>query len=179
MSTQRKQGNPETASRLLGKARTAALAAVTLVALAGCGSSDDYTTAPAGGSAEGAVADLAVADSPLGRIVVNGRKMTAYYFTKDTPDSGKSACVGDCLKAWPPITTTATTPSASGVTGKVGTITLADGSKQVTVNGRPLYLFAKDTKPGDLLGQGVGSVWYVLSPDGTMVTAEAPSTPAY
>ena len=105
MSTQRKQGNPETASRLLGKARTAALAAVTLVALAGCGSSDDYTTAPAGGSAEGAVADLAVADSPLGRIVVNGRKMTAYYFTKDTPDSGKSACVVSSRK-W-------TTPSSS------------------------------------------------------------------
>jgi hypothetical protein len=47
------------------------------------------------------------------------------------------------------------------------------------VNGRPLYLFAKDAKPGDLLGQGVGSVWYVLSPDGTMVTAEAPSVPGY
>jgi predicted lipoprotein with Yx(FWY)xxD motif len=167
------------ASRLLGKARMAALATVTLAALAGCGSSDDgYTTQPAG-SAGGAATDLAVSDSPLGRIVVTGEKMTAYYFTEDTPDSGMSACAGDCLKAWPPITTTGATPSVAGVTGKVGTITLADGTKQVTVNGRPLYLFAKDAKPGDLLGQGVGSVWYVLSPDGTMVTAEAPSVPGY
>jgi predicted lipoprotein with Yx(FWY)xxD motif len=167
-------------SRLLGKARIAALAAVTLAALAGCGSSNDsYTTTEPAGSAGGSVADLTVADSPLGRIVVTGRKMTAYYFTKDTPGSGQSACAGDCLTAWPPITTTAPTPSISGVTGKVGTITLADGSRQVTVNGRPVYLFAKDTKPGDLLGQGVGSVWYVLSPDGTMVTAEAPSAPGY
>ncbi len=63
--------------------------------------------------------------------------------------------------------------------GEHRTITLADGSRQVTVNGRPLYLFAKDTKPGDLRGQGVGSVWYVLSPDGTMVTAEAPIAPGY
>ena len=169
------------ASRLLGKARLAGLATLALVALAGCGSSGDgYSSTPAAaGSPAAAGADLAVADSTLGRIVVNGKKMTAYYFTKDTPGSGKSACAGECLQAWPPITTTSATPSVTGVTGKVGTITLSDGSKQVTVNGRPLYLFAKDTKPGDVLGQGVGSVWYVLSPDGTMVTGEASSPRAY
>ena len=162
-------------SRILGRAPMAALAAVALAALAGCGSSD-------AGSSGNAAADLSVAESALGRIVVDGKKMTAYYFTKDTPNSGKSACTGPCLQAWPPITTTSSSPAVSGVTGQVGTITLADGSRQLTVNGRPLYLFAKDSKAGDVLGQGVGGVCYVVRPDGTMVTekpSSRPATPAY
>jgi predicted lipoprotein with Yx(FWY)xxD motif len=168
-------------SRILGKTRTAALVTVALTALAGCGSSDAGSSSTAG-SSDNAAADLAVAGSALGRIVVDGKKMTAYYFTKDTPNSGKSACAGPCLQAWPPITTTSSSPTVSGVTGQVGTITLADGSRQLTVNGRPLYLFAKDSKAGDVLGQGVGGVWYVVRPDGTMVTdkpSSGPATPAY
>ncbi len=161
-------------SRLRHLTRVGALTALALAALAGCGSSDDgsASTATGGMSASGQAAQLGAADSTLGKIVVDGKRMTAYYFTKDNPDSGRSACTGECLQAWPPITTTSATPAASGVTGTVGTITLPDGSRQVTVNGRPVYLFAKDTKPGDVLGQGVGSVWYVLRPDGTMVTEQ-------
>jgi predicted lipoprotein with Yx(FWY)xxD motif len=48
----------------------------------------------------------------------------------------------------------------------VGSATLADGTKIVTYNKMPLYYYAKDTKPGDTTGQGVGSVWYVVGPDG-------------
>jgi predicted lipoprotein with Yx(FWY)xxD motif len=131
----------------------------------------ETTSAPAGTtSAPAAGADLAVADSPLGKIVVDSKGMTAYYFTKDTPNSGKSACQGPCLQAWPPITTASDTPQASEVTGQLGTITLPDGKKQITVNGMPIYLFAKDTKPGDVSGQGVNNVWYVLDAAGTMIT---------
>lgn len=152
-------------------------AAIALLALAGCGSSNDSAApaaaAPSSDAAQASGA-LRTADSSLGRIVVDGRGMTAYYFTKDQPGSGTSACTGQCLQAWPPITTTAATPSVSGVTGTLGTITLPNGSKQVTVDGRPVYLYAPDTKPGDVKGQGVGRVWYVLRPDGTMVTDRAP-----
>jgi predicted lipoprotein with Yx(FWY)xxD motif len=119
---------------------------------------------------------LRTANSSLGRIVVDSSGMTAYYFTKDETGSGTSACTGQCLQAWPPITTTSATPAASGVTGMLGTITLPNGSKQVTVDGRPVYLFAKDAKPGDVQGQGVGGVWYVLRPDGTMVTDRPPAS---
>jgi Secreted repeat of unknown function len=34
-------------------------------------------------------------------------------------------------------------------------ITCTDGTKQLAVNGKPLYTFASDTKPGDVKGQGV------------------------
>jgi predicted lipoprotein with Yx(FWY)xxD motif len=49
---------------------------------------------------------------------------------------------------------------------KLGTTTRADGSTQVTYNGWPLYYFDKDKQPGDTTGQGVGTVWYLISAAG-------------
>ncbi|KRE67479.1 hypothetical protein ASG92_14325 [Arthrobacter sp. Soil736] len=118
---------------------------------------------------ETAVVDLKTASSSAGNIVVDGKGMSVYYFTKDVKDSGKSNCIGDCLVAWPPVITTNDTPKVEGVTGKVGTITTADGKKQVTVDGMPVYLWEKDKAPGDVTGQGVGNVWYLVAPDGTMI----------
>jgi predicted lipoprotein with Yx(FWY)xxD motif len=114
--------------------------------------------------------DLKVADSSLGKIIVDSKGMTAYYFTKDKANSGKSVCSGPCLVAWPSISTTSDTPKGTGITAKLGTITRDDGSKQVTVNGMPIYLWQKDKAPGDVTGQGVNKVWYVVAPDGKMIT---------
>jgi predicted lipoprotein with Yx(FWY)xxD motif len=161
-------------------------------ALTGCGSSSGTApaaTSPATGNAAssspassasaaasspkaGAAVELKTASSSAaGSIVVDGKGMSLYFFTKDTKDSGTSACTGSCLVQWPPLTTTSGTPTAEGVTGKLGTITAPDGKKQVTLNGMPLYYFAKDTKPGDTLGQGVGGVWFLSDPSGAMAKA--------
>jgi predicted lipoprotein with Yx(FWY)xxD motif len=124
----------------------------------------------ASSSTASAGVDLKTGSSSLGNIVVDAKGMSLYYFTKDVKDSGTSACTGGCLTAWPPLTTTSATPKVEGVTGKVGTITTPEGAKQVTLNGMPLYYFAKDPKAGDVLGQGVNSVWYVADPAGEMIT---------
>ena len=118
---------------------------------------------------ESAAVDLMTATSSAGEIVVDAKGMSVYFFTKDVKDSGTSACTDACLAAWPPVTTAAETPQVEGVTGTVGTITTPDGAKQVTLNGLPLYYFAKDTKPGDILGQGVNGVWYLADPSGEMI----------
>jgi predicted lipoprotein with Yx(FWY)xxD motif len=73
--------------------------------------------------------------------------------------------------AWPPVTSTTATPTVNGVTGKIGTIPTTDGKMQVTINGMPIYYSAKDQGPGDINGQGVGGVWYLVSPSGEMITA--------
>ena len=122
--------------------------------------------APESPTASPVAAGLEVADSALSKIIVDSSGRTAYYFTKDQANSGKSACSGHCLTAWPAITTTSDTPPAEGITGKLGTITRDDGSKLATVNGMPIYLCAKDTAAGDTKGQGVNKVWYVIAPDG-------------
>lgn len=126
------------------------------------------TPAPAG-----ATADLKVADSTAGKIVVDGKGMSVYYYTKDVKDSGKSTCTGGCLDAWPPVLATADPPKVDGVTGTVGTIATANGKKQLTINGMPVYYYAKDLAAGDITGQGVGGVWYLVAPSGDMITAAA------
>jgi predicted lipoprotein with Yx(FWY)xxD motif len=124
---------------------------------------------PPSATQESAAVDLMTATSSAGEIVVDAKGMSVYFFTKDVKDSGTSACTDACLAAWPPVTTAAETPQVEGVTGTVGTITTPDGAKQVTLNGLPLYYFAKDTKAGDILGQGVNDVWYLADPSGEMI----------
>jgi predicted lipoprotein with Yx(FWY)xxD motif len=99
--------------------------------------------------------------------------MTAYVFDKDTAGSGVSTCSGACVGMWPAITTDSATPDVEGITGTIGTIELANGSKQVTLDGLPLYTYAGDTAPGDTNGQGVSNVWWVVDSSGAKVT-EAP-----
>ncbi|WP_461188084.1 COG4315 family predicted lipoprotein [Arthrobacter sp. Z4-13] len=117
--------------------------------------------------------DLMTASSSVGDIVVDGKGMSVYYYTKDVKDSGTSTCTGGCLTAWPPLLTTSDEPKVEGVTGTVGTITTPEDAKQVTLNGLPLYYFAKDTKAGDILGQGVNDVWYLADPAGEMIKTAA------
>lgn len=121
-------------------------------------------TPPAGPSA------LGTADSTLGKIVVDGKGMTAYVFDNDTVGSGVSACTGDCLKMWIPITADSGTPDGAGVTAPVGTIRTPDGTFQVTVAGLPLYTFVKDTAPGNTNGQLIKGIWHVISPNGDKIS---------
>lgn len=163
------------------------LAALALVAaLAGCGGSPGTTSttaaatpsatspAPASPAATGsptaaAAVDLKTATSSAGTIVVDAKGMSVYFFTKDVKDSGTSACTGACLTMWPPVLSTAATPSAEGVSGTLGTIATPDGAKHVTLNGLPLYYYEQDKNPGDILGQGVSDVWYLANPAGEMI----------
>ena len=100
--------------------------------------------------------------------------MTVYYFTKDTKDSGESACVDDCRQKWPPVLVEGE-PKLEGVTAKVDTIDTPEGKKQVTVDGMPVYYWYMDKKPGDVFGQDVGKVWYVVAPDGKMMKETVPT----
>jgi predicted lipoprotein with Yx(FWY)xxD motif len=126
---------------------------------------------PAGNSSTA----LKIADSSLGRIVVDAKGMTAYIYTPDKPGSGKSACTGECAALWPAITTSSAAAHADGIAGKLGTIKGVDGKPQVTLNGHPLYTYAQDSAPGDVNGQGVMGIWYVVSHNGATITGSANS----
>ncbi|WP_193598376.1 hypothetical protein [Microbacterium sp. YJN-G] len=113
--------------------------------------------------------DLMVADSSLGEIVVTGDRMTAYMFDNDTQGADASSCTGDCLTKWPPILTESEMPEVEGVTGELGTIETPEGDLQITLDGWPLYTFAGDAAAGDVNGQGVGGIWWVLTPAGEKI----------
>lgn len=117
----------------------------------------------------GASSVLSLATSAtLGSYLTATNGMTLYKYTKDTPNSGSSTCTGQCAAIWPPYTVSdasmVTGMSLAGATGTFGTITRADGSIQVTYNGSPLYFYSKDVNPGDVNGQGVGGIWFVMAP---------------
>jgi predicted lipoprotein with Yx(FWY)xxD motif len=167
---------------------TTALAASAVV-LAGCGSGSSGSSAAAGptgsggaaaaGAASGSAVALKTWSSPLGEVVVTPGGSAVYVFDKDTPGSGTSASSGTCANLWPAVTTTSATPQVSGVTGTVGTIPRDGGTRQLTLDGHPLYTYAGDS-PGQVSGEGVQGIWWVVSPAGQAVHpgATAPSSSA-
>src|SRR5215213_1609837 len=115
-----------------------------------------------------AVVDLGQNDS-LGSFLVDDKGMTLYLFTKDTPNT--SVCYDKCATAWPPLLTSGDPVAGEGVDASLfGTTNRTDGTVQVTYNGWPLYYYEKDKAPGDVTGQDVGGVWYVVSATGDQVT---------
>ena len=114
-------------------------------------------------------------DDELGDVLVGPGEMTLYMFDSDTRGAAESTCSGDCADAWPPLTLQDGPTGGPGVTAELTTFQREDGATQVAAAGWPLYYFASDQQPGDVTGQGVNDVWWVLRPDGTPVRAD--STP--
>ena len=138
------------------------------------GTEDDGGTDDGGTAAD--PAELTTAESDVGTILVDGAGMTLYLFTQDSP--GTSVCTEECLANWPALEGEPT--AGDGVEEDLlGSIERDDGTVQATYADWPLYYFVQDSEPGDLNGQGVEDVWYVLAPDGQMITEEADSGPGY
>ena len=108
---------------------------------------------------------VAIADSSLGQILVDGEGRTLYLFRNDT--AGESVCYDECEANWPPLLATDEITVGAGLDDSdFSTVARTDGSMQVKVGEWPLYYFTPDAAPGDTNGQGVGEVWYVVSPAG-------------
>ncbi|MFF0450219.1 hypothetical protein ACFYT4_28170 [Streptomyces sp. NPDC004609] len=185
-------------SRRRGTNARAAVAGATLVAVLAGGCSDggggsSASESPSGSSAApassptssapGAVrgrSEVTTRSGPLGRHLVDGGGRTLYLFEADA--SHESTCTGDCAKEWPPMTAEGASPSpGSEVTGELlGTTDRADGTKQVTYNGHPLYYYVGDKEPGDITGEGsraFGAEWYIVDPDGNKIPVGASKNP--
>jgi predicted lipoprotein with Yx(FWY)xxD motif len=157
------------------------------LAVAGCGDSSGEkqdasygapsasTATPDAPPAGSGRASIALADSELGTILVDGDGRTLYLWEADTGTS--STCDGACASAWPPLTTDGQPIAESGVSAsKLGTTQRSDGTTEVTYNGHPLYTFAGDSAPGQTTGQGsdgFGAEWYVLSAAGNAIERAA------
>ena len=93
-------------------------------------------------------------------VLTNSAGMTLYTFDKDAAGSGKSVCNGPCAQNWPPLMAAADAKPGADYT----IVTRDDGGRQWAYKGKPLYLWIKDTKPGDKTGDGVNNVWRVARP---------------
>ncbi|QAZ39370.1 hypothetical protein C1M51_07965 [Methylibium sp. Pch-M] len=95
-----------------------------------------------------------------GGVLAGANGMTLYVFDRDTAGSGKSVCNGPCAANWPPLAAA----TADAASGDWSVVTRDDGTRQWAYKGRPLYYWAKDTKPGDKTGDGVNGVWHAATP---------------
>ena len=165
--------------------RSLIVASLLLLALAACSSNDTNSGAsgstgagspaespasspsetPASGGSGGT--EVESEDSALGTILADSKGNTLYVFMQDTGDT--STCTGSCAGTWPAFVANGEVTAGGGgdVDGSLlGTSARDDGTLQVTYNGHPLYHFAGDQAPGDTNGQGVGGIWFVVSPAG-------------
>jgi predicted lipoprotein with Yx(FWY)xxD motif len=113
---------------------------------------------------------LTVVKTKYGEVVANNRGQVLYDYADDTATT--SACNAPwCLVDWPPLQVSGTPTAPPSITGPIGVIDGAGGTRQVTLGGHPLYTFAGDLHPGDTTGQGIGSDWYLVSPSGQTVVS--------
>ncbi len=84
--------------------------------------------------------------------------MTLYLFDNDQP--GVSNCYDNCAQNWPPLLA----GEGAMAEGDFTLVTRTDGTVMWAYDGWPLYLWVKDTKPGDVTGDLVGGVWHVAKP---------------
>lgn len=96
-------------------------------------------------------------------VLTNAAGDTLYYFKPDT--ATKAACTASCAKIWPPLLGNGSTAptSATTLTGALTVQSSANGN-QVQYNGHFLYTFSGDSAPGQANGQGIGGVWFVVTP---------------
>ena len=112
---------------------------------------------------------LIVQKSAIGYVLAAANGQVVYTYDKDTK-GGAPTCTGSCATTWPPLTGKPLASEADKLPGTLGTVSDANGAKQVTYNGLPLYTF-KGAKVFTTNGNGVGGVWHVIKLSASDITA--------
>ncbi len=99
--------------------------------------------------------EIASKETATGEILVDGAGMTLYVFGSD--QAGRSFCYADCARNWPP----ALAPADAQDHGNLSVMARSDGRRQWAYKGQPLYRWAGDKRPGDMMGDGLGQAWAV------------------
>jgi predicted lipoprotein with Yx(FWY)xxD motif len=98
----------------------------------------------------------------LGEFLAAGNGITLYSYVKD--EKNVSNCIEGCAFNWPPFYVDPSAVVEGCESSDFATIKRSDGRMQTTYKGMPLYHFIQDKYPGDTLGQGVGKVWFIVTP---------------
>ena len=175
---------------------TLVISAAALAVMSACGSNN--TTTPSAGAPSSTTsttsspsatqtvmvptgpATVQVATTTLGKALTDSRGFTLYKFDKDDATPGFSACyeANDCAVHWPALLTVGAPKAGEGAdAAMLGTTKRKDGSTQVTYNKMPVYFYYLDQAAGDVRGQGVFNLWWLVAPDGKLIkTTSSPTS---
>jgi predicted lipoprotein with Yx(FWY)xxD motif len=160
------------------------LAVAAVVVLAACGTSspaapatsDPATPVVYQGHAGSGPAAIQTMSTSKGTVLVTTAGLTLYWFAKDTPR--RSDCTGSCVSYWPPVLGSVTAAAGTSLPHGFGTIMRANGKRQATYDGHPLYTYTGDTAAGQINGNDLtasGGLWWAVTPSGRELKAAAPA----
>jgi predicted lipoprotein with Yx(FWY)xxD motif len=138
---------------------------------AGATSETDESSSTTGKAADGAA--VTVQMTSLGNVLVGENGMTLYGFTNDV--DGEPTCVDGCADAWPAASVDSEELPAGLDAEVFSVVERADGTFQLKAGDWPLYYFSGDTAEGDVNGQGVGGIWFVVAEDGSLIKDDKPA----
>lgn len=143
-----------------------ALAIILMICFASCkkdsSSTDNNTPAPVTGV-------MLNSSGNFGSIMTDNNGRSLYFFAIDA--NGSSGCTDGCAVLWPAFYKENPSIGTGLTASDFGVITRADGSKQTTYKGWPLYYYQNDTKAGDVNGDKIGNTWFVAKADYTVMLA--------
>jgi predicted lipoprotein with Yx(FWY)xxD motif len=158
--------------------------AVGVLALAGCGSNGGSSSSATSGS--GSSGDTVTVRHDGGQTVLTTASGRTLYMSDQ--EHGHVLCTsGDCEAIWNPLTVAAggRLRAPSTVASELGTVKRPDGSRQVTLEGSPLYTFSFDHSAGQVNGDGqkdsfdgTNFSWHAATPTGGQSTGQAAGTPS-
>jgi predicted lipoprotein with Yx(FWY)xxD motif len=134
------------------------------------------TTPATGGQPSGGVSRpapgtqvLIVERSKAGWVLAEASGFVVYTYGGDTK-GGSPTCTGSCAALWPAVTGLPQAGPADTLPGTLGTVTMANGAKQITYNGYPLYTL-KGAGALSTKGNGMEGKWHVIKLSAKDVTA--------
>ena len=111
---------------------------------------------------------IVMSNSGSGAYLANSNGMPLYYYKSDTQGTAttdpKTTCTGECLRDWQIFDEkNITAPSLLSV-GDFSEFKNADNGNQLAYKGRPLYVYSGDINPGDINGDELEKLWYLVRP---------------
>lgn len=147
--------------------RIAVLGVALVSGLTACGTQQSGAVTPSPAPAV-ASPGIKIGQSSLGPILTDQTGRTLYAFAADK--EGKSSCAADCLATWPALTSDKPFTATEGTDPKqLSAIKRTEGTEQATYNGWPMYYYVGDQAPGDIDGQNVDGLWFVVGADGKLI----------
>lgn len=116
---------------------------------------------------------LTVHKTPYGTVLATTQGMTLYMRVGDS--RVHSGCYNMCATVWYPWLTNGAPQATGGIlSGFLGVLTSPSQHEQVAYNGHPLYSYSGDRSPGQINGEGLGGIWFAMTPSGNPLIFKNP-----
>lgn len=107
-----------------------------------------------------------------GKLLTDSTGRSLYVQARDVPNTGAVANLGEVGRFYPPFYAESVAGGNGINVSEFGYLTRADGKRQTTFRGWPLYYYLNDKAPGDAKSQGANNITFLAKPDYTVMVRE-------